>query len=249
LTVIRQVQRISGAAKDELMAYIQNPNPDRCVVLVMETFQPQKGIQKGFGKIIPIIDSRPPFPDKLYSWANYYAKLKGFTIQGDAMDILVDFAGDTAGHMISELEKIFSSLDDGATVTRQMVEVQVAPAKSYQLWHLQEAVAERNTERVLRIAVSLLEEGTPSTRIIGALTTLFSQLLFISTRTEAARVYTGLNSPVSKKLQKMMGLYPASEIKGIIPLLLSKDRELKSTSVVEESTIIVLLASICTGKA
>lgn len=247
--VIRQIQRISGAAKDELMTYARKPDPEKCVVLVMEEYQPKKGIQKALGQAMPIIDTRPPFPDKLYSWANYYAKLKGYAIQRDALDLLVDFSGDTAGHMISELEKIFSSLDDGSTVTRQMVEMQVAPAKSFQLWHLQEAVADRNLENVLRITVSLLENGTQSTRIISALTTLFSQLLFVSTNTASFGVYTGLNSPISKKIKPMMRVYTANEIRYIIPLLLSKDRELKSTSVNEEPVLIGLVASICAGKA
>jgi DNA polymerase-3 subunit delta len=247
MIVIRQVQRISGAARDELMAYIQKPNPDKCIVLVMEEYQPKKGIQKGIGQIIPIIDARPPFPDKLCTWANYYAKLKDFAIQPDALDLLVDFAGDSAGHLISELEKIFSSLKDNGTVTRQMVEDQVVPAKSFQLWHLQEAVANRNSEKVLRITVSLLEDGIPSTRIINTLATLFCQLLFVCTSTTSYGVYTGLNSPVTAKLKQMKKLYTVREIEHIIPLLLSKDRELKSTGVKEESVIIGLVASICSG--
>ncbi|MFC1484621.1 DNA polymerase III subunit delta [Candidatus Neomarinimicrobiota bacterium] len=247
MAVIRQVQRISGAARDELMAYIQKPNPDRCVILVIEEYQPKKGIQKGIGQMIPIIDARPPFPDKLCSWANYYAKLKDFTIQPDALDLLVDFAGDSAGHLISELEKIFSSLKDTQTVTREIVEDQVVPAKSFQLWHLQEAVADRNTENVLRITASLVENGMPSTRIINALATLFCQLLFVYTSSTSYGVYTGLNSPVTAKLKKMMKIYTFREIEYIIPLLLSKDRELKTTGVKEEPVIIGLVASICSG--
>lgn len=247
LAVIRQVQRISGAARDELLAYIEKPNPDKCIILVMEEYQPKKGIQKGIGQIIPIIDARPPFPDKLCSWANYYAKLKDFAIQPDALDLLVDFAGDSAGHLISELDKIFSSLKDSRTVTRQMVEEQVLPAKSFQLWHLQEAIADRNSEKVLRITASLLEDGIPSTRIINTLTTLFCQLLFVYTSTTSFGVYTGLNSPVTTKLKKMMKLYTVREIRYVIPLLLSKDTELKSTGVKEGPVIIGLVASICAG--
>lgn len=243
--VIRQVQRISGAARDELMAYVQKPNPDRCIVLIMEEYQPKKGFQKAIAKNVPIIDARPPFPDKLTSWAKYYAKLKGVTIQPDALELLVDFAGDSAGHLISELDKIITSLKDEGTVTREMVEVQVVPAKSFQLWHLQEALADRNTENVLRITVSLLEDGMPGTRIISALATLFCQLLFALTGTTSTGVYTGLNSPVTAKLKGMMKLYTIGEIRDNIPLLLSKDRELKSTGVKEGPVIIGLVASIC----
>ena len=182
------------------------------------------------------------------SWAKYYAKLKGVTIQPDALDVLNDFAGDTAGHLISELDKIITSLQDGGTVTREMVEEQVVPAKSFQLWHLQEALAERNTENVLRITVSLLEDGIPGTRIIGALATLFCQLLFALTGSTSAGVYTGLNSPVTAKLKKMTKLYTIREIRDNIPLLLSKDRELKSTGVKEGPVIIGLVASICAGR-
>jgi len=245
--VVRQVRRITGAARAELLAYAGNPDPGKCLLLVMEEYQPSRGLHKELAKTIPVVDTRPPFPDKLRSIASYYVRQKGFIIQPEALDLLLDLAGDTAGHVVSELEKIFTSLQEGEVVTRELVAAQVAPDKSYQLWHFQEAVARREMERSLRIAVSLMEYGTRPTQVVGALATLFGQLLFIHTGTTAERVYTGLNKPVTARLKAMQNLYSLNETCQILRKLLAADVSLKSTPMEPSQVLIALVAGICKG--
>ncbi len=247
LLVVRQVQRIKGAVREELLTYIVNPNPDKCLLLVMEDYQPTKGLQKSLAKSIPVVDTRPPFPDKLRSLANYYAKQKGFVLRSDALELLIDLIGDSAGHVMSELDKLFTQLERGEAVPRELVEAQVCPDRSFQLWHLQEAVARRETDRSLRICVSLMEYGTQPTRIVGGLSTLFCQLLFIQTGTNMERGYTGLNKLVTKQLRPMRGLYTPSETTRILRKLRATDVSLKSTSVASDQMLIALVAGICRG--
>ena len=247
LLVVRQVQHIKGAAREELLTYIGNPNPDRCLLLVMEDYQPTKGLQKSLAKSISAVDTRPPFPDTLRSLANYYAKRKGFVLRSDALELLIDLIGDSAGHVMSELDKLFSSLEKGEAVTRELVAAQVCPDKSFQLWHLQEAMARRETDQSLKITVSLIEYGTKSTRIIGALVTLFCQLLFIQTGTNMERGYTGLNKLVTTQMRPMRRLYTPGETTRILRKLLAADVSLKSTSIAPDQMLITLVAGICRG--
>ncbi len=247
LLVVRQVQRITGVVREELLTYVENPSPDKCLVLVMEDYQPSKGLQKSLAKSIPVVDTRPPFPDTLRLWANYYTKLKGFVLHPEALDLLIDLVGDSAGHVVSELDKIFTQLGEGEAVTRELVESQVSPDRSYQLWHLQDAVACRDMDRSLRISVSLIEYGTSPTRIVGGLSTLFCQLLFIQTGTGVERGYTGLNKPVTARLHPMRSLYTLKETAQILRRLLAVDVSLKSTSVEPDQVLISLVAGICRG--
>lgn len=247
LLVVRQAQRIVGAARKELLIYVENPDPGKCLLLVLEDYQPSKGLHKGLAKHIPIVDTRPPFLDQLRSWTSYYTQLKKYTLHPDALNLLLDFAGDSAGHVMSELDKIFIGLDQGSTVTRELVEAQVNPDRQYQLWHLQEAIARRETVQSLRICVSLTEYGTQPTRIVVALSTLFCQLFFIQTGTRIERGYTGLNKPVTARLNAMKDLYPLVETNQILKRLLAADVYLKSTNVEPEQLLIALVAGICRG--
>lgn len=242
--VVRQAQRIAGAARDELVAYAAAPNPEKCLLLVMEDYQPAKGMHKRLGKVIPVVDTRPPFPDKIRTWANYYAGLKGHTLEPEALDQLMALVGDSVGHVVSELEKIFSQLDAGDKVGPEMVQIQVGADKSFQLWRLQEALALRDTSFSLRILVSLLEYGTQPTQIIAGLTALFSQLLFIQSRTTDDRVYTGLNKPVASKLGRMGQLYSPAETALILRRLLAADVKLKSSNVAPRSVLIPLVVGM-----
>lgn len=247
--VVRQAQRIAGQARKELLTYANNPNPDKCLLLVIEEYQASKGLQKALARSIPIVDTRAPFPDKLRSWANYYAKRQGFVIQPEALDLLTELVGDTAGHVVSELEKIFTQLQEGDAVTKELVAANVGPDKAYQLWHLQEAVAQRETKRSLKITVSLLEYGTNPTQIISALAGLFSQLLFIQTGTTADGVYTGLNKAVTSQLKVMPDIYTAGETTRILRKLLAADVSLKSSNVERNQVLIALVADICRSGA
>lgn len=243
--VVRNAQGIIGQARDELLAYVKNPRDDKCLLLVREEYQPSQGLQKFLSRAIPVVDTRPPFADKMRRWAGFYARSKNMAVEPEALDLLMERVGDSSGHVVSELEKIFSQLDDGGTVTRELVKAQVGPDKSYQLWHLQAAVAKRELEPALRISIALLEYGTQPTRIIGALAALFGQLLFIQTGTAAENVYTGLNKPVSAGLAGMGQLYRAPETSAALRTLLAADTRLKSTGVDPASVIVGLVAEIC----
>ncbi|UCD39133.1 MAG: DNA polymerase III subunit delta [Fidelibacterota bacterium] len=246
--VVRQVQRIAGTARDELLAYVKTPDPDKCLLLIMEEHQPSRGLQKSLAKSVPIVDARPPFPDKLRSWANYYAKLKGYTIQPEALELLMELVGDSAGHVVGELDKIFTQLTEGETVTREIVELHVAPVKSYQLWQLQEAVARHEAVNALRITVSLMEYGVAPTRIVGSLATLFSQLLFHQTGTTAKQVYTGLNKSITAQLGSMSNHYTLNETFSVLRKLLATDVSLKSTGMDPNQLLTGLVADICRGQ-
>ncbi len=247
LLVVRQAQRFTGSVRKELLGYIENPDPGKCLLLILEEYQASKGLHKGLAKLVPIVDTRPPLPGKLRWWIGYYAKLKNYRLHPDALNLLMDFAGDSAGHVISELDKIFIGLEKGSTVTRELVEAQVNPDRSYQLWHLQDAIARRETVQSLRICVSLMEYGSQPTRIISALSTLFCQLFFIQTGTSIERGYTGLNKPVTARLKAMKGLFSLQETTQILKKLLASDVYLKSTNVKPEQLLIALVAGICRG--
>ncbi|MCK4579663.1 MAG: DNA polymerase III subunit delta [Candidatus Marinimicrobia bacterium] len=243
--VARQTQRITGKARDELLQYAASPNEDKCLMLLFEEHQPRKGLQKSLAKAAVVVDTRPPFPDKLRMWAGYYAKLKGYSLEPAALDQLMEAAGDSAGHVTSELEKIFSQLPDGELVTRQLVEEQVGMNRTFKPWQLQEAVARRQSGKALAIAVSLLEYGAVATQLVAGLGALFNQLLFMQSGTVSKETYTGLNKPVSMALSAMAGAYSPGETARCLRLLLAADVRLKTESVDPGVVVVALIASLC----
>lgn len=244
LIVILQAQKISGGARDALVDYVAAPNPDNCLMLVMEEHQPRKGLQKKLAGAVPLVDTRPPFPDKLKAWANYFAKQQGHTIEPKALEDLVAAVGDSAGHVTSELNKLFSNLEPGEAVTAGMVDDLVKQDMAYHLWHLQEAVALRDGAKAAGITVNLLNYGAGGTRIVQALTALFTQLLYVQTSTTADGAYTGLNKPVTSKLPSMGRNYKVAEMPAILKHLITADVLLKSTPAPDASILVPLVASI-----
>ena len=248
MIVMLQAQKISGTARDALLDYVKSPNPDKCLMLVMEDYQPKKGLQKQLAGDVPLVDTRPPFPDKLKAWAVYFAKQRGHTILPDALEILVAAVGDSAGHVTSELSKLISNLEPGEAVTPTMVEELVKQDMAFHLWHLQEAMALRDGPQAIGITTNLLNYGASGTQIVAALTTLFTQLLYLQTSTTSDGVYTGLNKPVSSKLQRMGRSYRVAEMPAILKNLLTADLLLKSTPSSAASVLVPLVVSIAGTK-
>ena len=248
MIVMLQAQKISGTARDALLDYVKSPNPDKCLMLVMEDYQPKKGLQKQLAGDVPLVDTRPPFPDKLKAWAVYFARQRGHTIQPDALENLVAAVGDSAGHVTSELSKLISNLEPGEAVTSTMVDELVKQDMAFHLWHLQEAMALRDGPKAIGITTNLLNYGASGTQIVAALTTLFTQLLYLQTATTSDGVYTGLNKPVSSKLQRMGRSYRVAEMPAILKNLLTADLLLKSTPSSAASVLVPLVVSIAGTK-
>ena len=245
--VVRQVGRAAGKAREELMEYVLKPSEDKCLILILPDWQPGKGVHKKLVKSIPVVDTRPPFPDKIKAWARYFAKTKGYLIEDDALEYLLEICGDTVGHVVSELGKIFSQYDTGSIIDLPMIIDQTVAARTYQLWQFQAAVAERNNQLGLRILVSLLEHGTTGVQIVSSLANLFCQLLYLQSRTNSQGIYTGLNKLVSSKLGTMARRYSPRETKLILRQLLATDTTIKSTNLEVGTLLVPLLVGICKG--
>jgi len=245
--VVRQSQRVSGAARDELLSYVAKPMAEKCLLLVLEDYQPSKGLHKRLARELVVIDTRPPFPDQLRTWAGDYARGQGYALSSEALDLLLEYAGDSVGHIVSELGKVFTVLDKGATVDAETIQFQVGADRAHQMWHLQQAVARRESPQALAILVALLEHGTQPTQIVNGIAALFCQLLYIQSRTTVERTYTGLNKVVTGELGQMARRYPAGSTAQVLRLLLATDVTLKSTSVDTRGVLIALVAAVCRG--
>lgn len=249
LLVVRQVQRVSGKVRDELLAYVVAPADDKCLLLVLEDYQPAKGLHKRLAPGVVVVDTRPPFPDQIRTWAADYARDNGHQLDPEALDILMEYVGDSVGHVVSELDKLFIAVDDGAAVDPATVEAQVGADRRRQLWHLQQALARRDSPLSLAILVSLLRHGSRPSPIISAIAALFSQLLYLHSHTTAQKVYTGLNKLVSSEMGPMVRRYTPVDTARVLRALLAADVTLKSVSVDAQAVLIVLVTAICRGKA
>ncbi len=249
LLVVRQAQRVSGKVRDELLAYVGAPAEDKCLLLVLEDYLPGKGLHKRIARELTVIDTRPPFPDQIRTWAVDYARRNGHQLDPEALDILMEYVGDSVGHVVSELDKLFIAIDEGAAVDPGTVEAQVGADRRHQLWHLQQALARRDSPRSLAILVSLLRHGARPSPIISAVAAVFNQLLYLQSQTSAPKVYTGLNKVVSAEIGPMAGRYAPGDTARVLRALLAADVTLKSMAVDTEAVLIVLITAICKGKA
>ena len=245
LIVVRQIQRLSGKLRDELTAYVKKPDSGTTLVLMMEEYKATLALFKAVQSAGGLVDARPPFPSQLRRFATAHARSLGHEILPEALDLLMDMAGDSMGHLASELDKTSLFVSEKEPISFQVLSQIVAAGRTYPMWMFQEAVADGDKERSLKMLSALLNQGINGTQIVGALAALFTQLFYLQSRTSANGIYTGLGKLLTSKLEAMSRRYPPRETAGVLRKLLAVDLRMKSTSVRSDNLLIPLVINIC----
>lgn len=170
VVVLENIQAIAKKNMAALENYISNPSP--CAVMLLLH---KGGIKAQFKDMVKktkaiSLDIRP---QDLPLYIKEKARLKGFEITDKAIGYLMDMEGHDAGLISSEVEKF-------ALVGKSRIDVQdiiglVKASSDYNAFDLVNALKERDTDRVFKIAKSL-QETTETYGLTGAINWHYSRM-------------------------------------------------------------------------
>ncbi|PYO36739.1 MAG: DNA polymerase III subunit delta, partial [Gemmatimonadetes bacterium] len=138
--VLRGIEQMKakGKARDELIRYLDNPNPTTVLILV-----------QGDGDAAADLASRATAvqvdrlsPDRVGRWAAHHAGRLGLTIEPEAVELLVAAVGSDLGALAQELEKL-AALAHGRAATRADVTAAVGVRQGATVFDLVDAALER----------------------------------------------------------------------------------------------------------
>lgn len=143
-----------------LLAYIQNPAPSTCLVMVAQTLGPWKRHQKEIERVGKVIEFPRLKGRSLISWARKRMTEKGKTISEEAADYLVEVVGDHLYDLESTLEKAFLTVGERKTIGLSDVEGTAAEVKISTVFDLMDAIGHQNLEKALGILEKAMESKT-----------------------------------------------------------------------------------------
>ncbi len=254
--VLRGMDQLRKTAKvrQELLHYLDSPNPTTVLLLVHGTAEPPDAelVRRATAVEVTALP-----PERVERWMTHRAKQLGFTLAPEAGELLLASVGNDLSGLARELEKL-APLCAGRPASRDEVAALVGVRRGETLQDFVDAALERRAPDAARLVEPVLEQaGMSGVRMLSALgTALVGTALAraevdrdarrhdrlegaLLSHLRAARPY-GLGSWEQTALRwaRWAGLWTAGELRGALRLALDADRALKSSTLTGEAGIL-----------
>ncbi len=174
----------SAGRPEEIIPYLENPNPTTLFVLLDEKPPPgntklgkalQKNEHVGFYKFDPVPDYR--LPDWIVEWGHLNHEIR---IDPAAAQVLAQHVGDNLLQLTSEIEKLRNYEGENRAVTPEAVRELVGITREFDVFELKDAILSQNPAKALFVTDQMLANSDNSTgevmKTIGFLYSYYTNL-------------------------------------------------------------------------
>ncbi len=98
-----------------------------------------------------LLTSKKLYDNELPDWISELIKTKGFTITNKALFLLIDHIGNDLSRLNNEVNKLILNLDKRKNITEDDVEMFVGISKEFNVFELQQAIANKDLYKAIRI--------------------------------------------------------------------------------------------------
>lgn len=98
-----------------------------------------------------LLTSKKLYDNELPDWTSELIKIKGFTITNKALFLLIDHIGNDLNRLNNEVNKLILNLDKRKNITEDDVEMFVGISKEFNVFELQQAIANKDLYKAIRI--------------------------------------------------------------------------------------------------
>jgi DNA polymerase-3 subunit delta len=151
VVILKEAQSIPRIT-EKLMPYLdQIVNTTIFVVCYKyKTTEAKKFIEKAKSKGVYYV-SKPLYDNQIPDWIHNYLARKGFKITQKASLLLTEYLGSNLSTVANELHKLTIALEKGTEINTEDIEDNVGISKDYNIFELQDALANKDILKVNRI--------------------------------------------------------------------------------------------------
>lgn len=180
VVVVKEAQGLANVERLEF--YLRQPQPSTILILCHKNgvLDRRKKIAGMIEKAGVLFESAKLYDSQLPTFINEYMRRKRLAIEPNAAALLAEYVGADLNRLASELDKLALALPTGQrTVTMDLVETHVGISKEFNIFELQSALAQKDVERVSRIAnyFDKNPKENPIQKTLPALFKFFSNLM------------------------------------------------------------------------
>jgi DNA polymerase-3 subunit delta len=165
LVVGKGVDQVKADQLEPLVAYVADPNPSTCLVLVGDKVDVRF---KAFGALrkAGFLHVFQPLRDNaLAGWLRAEARARKIEIAGEAASLLAELAGPELGRLSQALDQLALYAGRGRPITADDVEELVAETRQRNVFELTKAIGAGDVARALALLANMLRNREPALRI------------------------------------------------------------------------------------
>lgn len=186
--IVKEAQNLKNI--DELISYVQNPQPSTILVVCYKygkiDGRKKLGAYLKNDKNSVFFEAAKKYDDQIPDWIIQFVNKKGFSIRPDQALLLSEHLGNDLTKISNELEKLFISMKAGESITQDLIERNIGISKDYNVFELQKALGRKDVEKCNRIINYFASDlkNYPIQMVIPILFSFFSNIMTIHALTD-----------------------------------------------------------------
>lgn len=246
----------SGGGLDDLLPYLENPNPSTLLVL-FDSKKPSgntklgRTLKKSKFTVLYEFKEVPDYrlPDWIMEWIqkNYDKK-----ISPPAARMLAQYVGSNLQILSTEIDKVCTFVDTSETIQESHIKKVIGFYREYSVFELKDALISRNLDESLHIAEQMLQHSKADTgeiiRSVGFFYNMFSNIWQIrrlasqgNTKKQVQKKLGIGNKWYFNNLWKDASKYSLGDMPRVFEALLDADRSAKGFTKMDPATILLLM--------
>jgi DNA polymerase-3 subunit delta len=225
VVLLKEAQQMKDIEK--LEAYVEHPLDS--TVFVVSYKEKKVDGRSRLSKLLKqrgeLMTTKKMYDNQLPDWANGHIQSKGYTITQKALALLIDHIGNDLSRLVKEVDKILVNLRDRKNITEDDIEQFVGISKEYNVFELQDALANQDLHKSLRI-INYFEQNPkagPIQLLLPSLYGFFSKVYMLfgtDIRDEkSVEALLGMGSFIAKKYVAAARKYELAGVSRVLLLL------------------------------
>lgn len=244
--ILKDPQQIKGKVVEEFKSYCQNPLKNHFLILINDNYLDKGSFSKNLQKYIPSINVSTPFQNELFKWAKFFINENKKNISDELLSQVIETCGDSLYNIKNEIDKI-CLISDSENVTKEHLNLDSSFSRIRKRWEMIASIGNRDLNKSVRLAKSIINNSESMTSIIFPLLTLFQEILFIKMNNGTFIKPVGY-IPLSASLQNNLSKYSSNYETGDIVRALRKLKEIeikqKTSNIDDESELISFIFNV-----
>jgi DNA polymerase-3 subunit delta len=235
LVVLQEAEILSSGDQKKIMAYLGDPEPDNCLVVVTTGLKGRHPLIKMARESGIMVDFTPPRWETMEEGINEYLRYRGLSITPEALKFLEGSLSGDRGLMKRELDKVALFMGDEGTITLEDLQDLLVARGEQGVFDLTGHIQRGEVAQAAMVLDRLLEEGQYPGVLVGMLARQY-RLIWMAreaaaseggqTFQELARLPRGIAQSLAADSRK----FTREDLISSLLALREVDRLLKSTS-------------------
>lgn len=151
VVILKEAQDLKGI--DKLEAYVENPLPSTLLFVAYKgkKVDGRTKLAKLLKDKAVLMSTKKMYDNALPEWTSEMIKQKGFSITKKALFLLIDHIGNDLSRLNNEIDKLALNLINNKQISEDDIEKFVGVSKEFNVFELQQAVAQRDLYKAIRI--------------------------------------------------------------------------------------------------